>query len=100
MRMAEGKNKTLKISTFDKLHVNAECLQEKKTCLKLIEKFRAVRFEKEQSGQLGNPASHFCQNAGGEILILEDKKHNEYDYCKISEKYMVDSWDLYRRFKK
>ena len=52
------------------------------------------------NSQIGNPASIFCSRGGGLSVILEDKNHNEYDFCKISEKYFVDSWDLYKWYKK
>lgn len=94
-----GKKK-IQFQKLEGLTVNAECAREAKLCLELISKAPVKTETPGPLGTLGNPASKYCGSKGGASVILEDKGHNQYDYCVFKEKYLVDSWDLYRKEKK
>lgn len=89
----------IEITKLEGVKVNSECQKDKIHCLELLNKpvKNPVQSHKES---VGNPASDFCHAAGGSSAILEDKKHNEYDFCLFDKKYFIDSWDFYRKFKK
>lgn len=95
--------KTVKKFNISKLHgiqVNSECIRNKSHCLKLLSQEKIAVDNKRSDGTIGNPASDYCHSAGGSSEILEDKKHNEYDYCVFEDKYYVDSWDFYKKYKR
>ena len=94
-----GKKK-IQIQKLQGLSVNAECAQESKQCLELIGKTPIKAVAPGPMKTVGNPASKFCTSKGGASVIMEDKDHNQYDYCYFNAKYLVDSWDLYRKEKK
>lgn len=101
MRMSAGKVNLIQIEKFDSMKVSSACLKQSQQCSHLIlKKFKSQRtFVSNKDAQFGNPASMFCKNGGGTNIILEDNKNNEYDFCKISENFLVDSWDLLKRYK-
>lgn len=92
--------KTIQIQKVQGLSVNAECARKIQDCLKLVSVVPMKAEPKGPMGTVGNPASNYCASKGGASVILEDKGHNQYDYCVFKEKYLVDSWDLYRKEKK
>lgn len=94
-----GKKK-IQIQKLQGLSVNAECAQEAKLCLEVISQKPIKAEAPGPMKTVGNPASKYCSSKGGASVILEDKDHNQYDYCFFKEKYLVDSWDLYRKEKK
>lgn len=93
-------NKTVKkirISKLSGLNVNEDCFAEKEKCLKSIEAFRKSKVEKkENKTETGNPASVYCEERMGQSEILRDSKQNEYDFCLIEKKYLIDSWSLFK----
>ena len=80
------------------MKVNDACLKKKEACLAHINKTAPI--EKKTGKFKGNPASSYCLALGGDSVILKDKSNNEYDYCRFSNAYYIDSWDLYEREKK
>lgn len=90
-----NKSEKISIQRLNGLHVNARCLKEKKDCLKVIESIKKDKVElKNVKGPLGNPASINCKTHHGQSEILRDHQNNEYDYCLLEKKYLIDSWDL------
>jgi len=101
--LSKGKTLKIDIQLLNGLHVNKECVDHKKECLKYILELSnksTSLSKKEHSLVLGNPASTFCNNNKGKSEILRDSKNNEYDYCVLKEKYIIDSWDLYHHSQK
>ncbi len=92
--------KKIDVSELQGVHVNSECLREKNHCLKILSQEKKVLPKKRTDQTIGNPASDFCHSAVGSSIILEDKKHSEYDYCLLEDKYFVDSWDFFKKYKK
>lgn len=90
--------KKVAIHKWEGMRVNAECVQGPKECLAVLAKAPVKAEEKGPGKTVGHPASKFCAAKGGRSAIFEDQKHNQYDYC-IFEKFYVDSWDLYRKYK-
>lgn len=45
--------------------------------------------------QAGNPASDFCESIGGHDVVLKTSEAKEYDFCTMTDKSMIDSWELY-----
>lgn len=93
--------KKINIEKLNGLHVNIECIQNKKECLTFITNSKktdpaSISQTKQFQHVLGNPASNFCETNKGSSEILSDLKNNEYDYCVFENKYFVDSWDFYR----
>jgi putative hemolysin len=89
----------IEISFLDGVKVNDDCLKNKKECLLIMNKSVKPVIQSHKLS-IGNPASEFCHAAGGASAILEDQKHNEYDFCLFEKKYYVDSWDFYKKYKK
>lgn len=89
--------KKIKISKLNGLNVSEDCLSEKEKCQKSIEAFRKTKAALSASRtEAGNPASAYCEARSGQSEILRDNKNNEYDFCLIEKKYLIDSWDLYK----
>lgn len=101
MRASPGKVIQTKIEKIESLHVNEECFLHRQKCLRALQSGFSGHHKTvpPQDMQLGNPASTFCQMGGGVGVILEDQKRNEYDYCKVADKFLIDSWDLYKKYK-
>ena len=100
LRSSYQSKDVLKLGQFDSMKVNDACLKNEKDCLLQIEAgLKSKKKSKADTIQAGNPASQFCHQLGGVSLIAEDKSRNEYDFCKLSEKYLIDSWDLYKKYK-
>lgn len=97
MRLNEGQ-KEIVVQKLEGLDVNDLCLKASKKCLEKINE--KPKIETKSDSVAGNPASLFCEAKGGRSLILEDKKRNEYDYCELSDGYVVNSWHMYKKFKK
>lgn len=55
---------------------------------------------KKDTHQAGNPASIYCQSVGGVSEIYTDQENNQHDYCNFQDKYIIDSWNLLKRFKR
>lgn len=88
----------IKMTKLNGMTVNEVCMKEKKACLKIIESVIKNRVEKKtEAGPLGNPASINCEANKGQSEVLRDSKNNEYDFCLLEKKYLVDSWDLMKR---
>ena len=100
LKTDSNRTKKFIISKLEGIQVNAECLKDKKHCLELLSKPKNPNEKKESDGSIGNPASDFCLVKNGASAILEDKKHNEYDYCVFENKFYVDSWDFYKKYRK
>jgi putative hemolysin len=102
LKVDPATTRTLRVSLLNGIRVSSECTLEKKHCLELLSKKGHFKNTKstEVKTTLGNPASINCEKSGGASAILEDEKHNEYDYCVFENKYYVDSWDFYKKFKK
>jgi putative hemolysin len=49
--------------------------------------------------QAPHPASHFCIKSTGKSEIYYDSENNQHDYCVFENKFIIDSWDFYKRFK-
>lgn len=94
--LSKTKSTKISIQRLNGIQVNAECLKEKKACLKIIDaaKKRKADMKKNKEGAFGNPASLNCEAHQGDPEILTDKKNNEYDYCLFDNKFLLDSWDL------
>lgn len=88
------------ISRLEGMQVNNTCIKEKSHCLEVLSKPKREIIKKDSDGPIGNPASDFCLSSNGASAILEDKKHNEYDYCVLENKYYVDSWDFFKKYRK
>jgi putative hemolysin len=91
---------TEELITYDKdkkVHINRQCLNDRSSCLAL----RALSTPQElhittQRGSLeGHPAAQWCARVGGAVEVLEDKKGNEYNYCRFKDSSLIDSWDLF-----
>lgn len=94
--------KIIKIEKYEGLHVNEQCLLDKKKCIKLFDGNKIYKLQTANNPKefAGNQASDFCRSIKGSPVILEDKKNNEYDYCKFQNKYFVDAWDLFKMYQK
>jgi len=91
----------LNLTQLDSMKVNEVCHKNEKDCLLQIKIGLKNKPKSEVDHiQAGNPASQFCHQLGGASLIVEDKIRNEYDFCKFSGKYLIDSWDLYKKYKR
>lgn len=102
-KINKGPAKKIKITKLNGFHVNDECLKNKAECLSLISNLPKMPMktpEVKDPRVLGNPASDFCSANNGSAEILQDKRNNEYEYCVLKEKYLVDSWDFYSLNKK
>lgn len=97
MRLNEGQKDVL-IQKLQDIDVNEICFKSSEKCLKRISEKPKV--EVKSTLTAGNPASLYCQSIGGKNLILEDKKRNEYDFCEFTEGYVVNSWHIYKKYKK
>lgn len=96
-----NKSEKIAISKMEGLSVNDSCAREKKECFSAIEQGLLENSSiKKDKSQAGNPASLFCQRIKGINIILQDERKNEYDYCKLDNKYLIDSWQLYKKYKK
>ena len=96
-----NKSSEIEIFEIEKLHVNKLCFEHYQDCLTFLKEkvnSKAVTFPK--SPPVGHPASQFCQSANGRSEIFHDQKYNQYDFCAFDEKYIIDSWNFYNRFKK
>lgn len=94
-KYSKNASKKIKIEKLNGFHVNDVCIKHKQECLPLLKPAKVQQTKASGSGVLGNPASDFCQTHQGVSEILHDKKNNEYDYCLLKGKYLVDSWDFY-----
>ncbi len=101
MRVSAKKVDVIKIESIDSMKVSSMCFKQADECRRLISKNfnNTTSVVADKDAQFGNPASKFCRSGGGINVILEDQKLNEYDFCKISENFYVDSWALLKRFK-
>ena len=103
-KLALGSEKKIEISLLKKFHVNSECIKNQQDCLNLLKvpttSTSVNKIIKQDKQVRGNPASDFCNFKEGKSEILRDQKNNEYDYCLLSDKYLVDSWDFYTQNKK
>lgn len=45
---------------------------------------------------MANPASVFCAEQGGELVIVEGKG-GQYGECRFSDGTVVEEWEYYRR---
>jgi putative hemolysin len=97
MRLNEGQ-KEIAVQKFEGMDVNDLCFKASKKCLEKINE--KPKIETKSESVAGNPASLFCEAKGGRSLILEDKKHNEYDYCELSDGFIINSWHMYKKNKK
>lgn len=85
----------IQIEILNGMKVNSTCFKEKIACLKILDSIQKTHIElKIEKGPLGNPASAYCESHNGQPEILRDAKNNEYDFCLLDKKYLVDSWDL------
>lgn len=46
---------------------------------------------------LANPASVFCVQQGGRVVIVRDRAGNERGICVLRNGRRVDEWDYFRR---
>lgn len=100
LRSPNQKKEILMLSQLHSMKVNEACRTNKYDCLLQIKNgLKNEEKTKPDNVQAGNPASLFCHRLGGVSLIAEDKEKNEYDICKLSGKYLIDSWDLYKKYK-
>ena len=98
--LLEATKQKLSIQKLQGLQVNKECAANSKACLAVLSQAPTKSLGQGPEGTVGHPASKFCGVKGGSSVILVDEKHNQYDYCIFQGKYFVDSWDLYRKYKK
>lgn len=97
--LLEATKQKFKVEKLEGLQVNGECLKAREACLAMLAKAPAP-IPKGPENTVGHPASKYCHAKGGASVILIDVKHNQYDYCLFQNKYLVDSWDLYRKYNK
>lgn len=92
----------INIVELDGMWVNEFCYKHKKDCLMFfINKEKAPKKElKKDPLQAGNPASLYCNSIGGVSEIYTDAENNQHDYCNFNDKYIIDSWNLIKRFKR
>ena len=46
---------------------------------------------------LANPASTYCINKGGKLVIAKDKEGNEFGVCHLPDGTQIEEWALFRR---
>ncbi len=53
----------------------------------------------EQAGEVGlpNPAAVYCQQNGGEHLILVRSDGSSQGVCRFKDGTEIDAWEMYRR---
>ncbi len=92
----------INIVDLDGMSVNENCYAHKKDCFMFfINKEKAPKKQsKKDPQQVGNPASIYCNSIGGVSEIYTDKENNQHDYCNFNESYIIDSWNLLKRFKR
>jgi len=54
-------------------------------------------FPEQKMIGMGNPASVYCVEQGGESIIKQDKDGSEYGICKFKDGKEVDEWEFYRK---
>lgn len=86
----------IEIVTKDKVKINSLCSKLDKKCKALIATKIKLTKTKHQDGS--HPASIGCERKGGESIILQDEKRNDYDYCLFKDGSMIDSWDLEKSY--
>lgn len=93
--------KKISIMQVDNLDMNSTCAKNKKKCMQVITKsIMTPKKIKDDHLTIGNPASDFCQANEGHSAILEDEKHNQYDYCIFNNIYFIDSWNFFKKYNK
>lgn len=54
-------------------------------------------FPEQKMIGMANPASVYCVEQGGKLIIRKDKDENEYGICKFKDGKEVDEWEFYRQ---
>jgi putative hemolysin len=91
----------IEIFNIDELNVNEFCFKNKKECINFFIKLKKNKNKASKDiVQLGHPASINCQELGGLSEIYTDSSGNQHDYCNFNQKYIIDSWNLLKSFKK
>ena len=90
------KSVPIEILTKDNVKINSLCLKLDKKCKALMATKLKINKVKHQDGS--HPASVGCEQKGGESIILQDDKRNDYDFCLFKDGSMIDSWDLEKSY--
>lgn len=101
-RYLDDKNPRVKIEIkeHDGLWVNDQCINNFGKCLSFfINKNKAKKKAVKDPNLAGHPASSHCSAVGGTNEIFIDEQNNQHDYCIFKEGYIIDSWNLMKRFK-
>lgn len=97
-QITKSETRRVRIKSLDELRVSTNCFDKKKSCQKFFSaKQNIIHYKSKLSG---NPASIFCAEKKGVSVILRDDKKNEYDFCQFNDEYLIDSWDLFRKYNK
>ena len=49
-----------------------------------------------ENAQMANPASVYCKEQGGELIIKNDANGNQYGICKLANGKECDEWEYYK----
>lgn len=52
---------------------------------------------KETFVGIGNPASQFCVEKQGNLIIRKDQSGNEYGVCRFADGSEMEEWNFYRQ---
>lgn len=91
------KYKDIKITEYQKIHLNSECFKGGKPQCQAWLTFtgKAKDLTKAKTPLAGNPAAHYCWDVGAKNRILKAADGKQYDYCVFEDNSMIDAWDLY-----
>ncbi len=101
----QNKNKEIiKVEQLEGMRVNQTCYKNQKECFSYLIKAASLgnnnkNNPRPKSSFARHPASAFCNLSTGLSEIYYDQENNQHDYCVINKKFIIDSWDFYRRFK-
>ena len=54
------------------------------------------KYQPPQDGTVGNPASHYCSQIGGQTVLIEDEDGNESGLCEFDDGSQIEEWTLFR----
>lgn len=95
----DGKYEKLQPKKYEGARFAPDCFKGgKPNCLAYAVYSNAKKNVANKSQQLPNSAAQFCIDQGAVNLIALGRDRNEFNFCRFSDKSMVNSWDLYFKY--